>query len=112
MDDTTQPAPLHTFIAGLDRCLGARAMYNAARDAGYDTTMASIQLARTALGIAKPRNKHDRSAQEAPTALPPITEFPLPSDEDILERLIRKIGLDRAQVVYERVANTFEYIDI
>jgi len=112
MEDTSQRAPLRTFIARLDRSLDARAMYNAARDAGYATTISRIYAARTALGIAKPRNQLERTSAPAAPALPPITEFPLPSDEDILEHLIVKIGLDRARLVYQRVASRFEHFDL
>jgi hypothetical protein len=102
---TDSPArSLKAFVADLDRALSAREMHAAARRAGYATTMAAIHTARTVLGVAKSRSNHERKT--APKqSLPPISTFKPPSDEAILEHLIVKVGLDRAQRVFDRVAS-------
>jgi hypothetical protein len=105
---TVVPArpPLRSFLAGLDPDLSAREMHAAALRAGYKTTISCIYSARTTLGIANSRSKFARRTAPKPP-LPPITAFPLPSDEAILEGLIVKIGVDRARLVVERVEHRF-----
>lgn len=109
-DSATTRGPLRSFLHTLDPNLSARAMLAAASRAGYTTTISSIYAARTALGVAKSRNNHERKT--APKQALPLSVFNPPSDEAILEHLIVKMGLDEARKVFDRVMRLAECVEL
>lgn len=106
-----RPSTLRASVSTLDRNLRAREMHKAATQAGYHTTMAAIYSARTSLGLAKPRYRHERKSRPQP-APPEPQAFVPPSDEAILKHLILKMGLERAYQVFADVERLATELDL